>query len=96
MKNNNSNRNVNSSINPTNALKLSEHRPIRWIVRQYFTHNDGFREEIVTGYHCKLDNIKGMTSSLGQAISNLQKYGGELMADYGDLVNGPVLVKTYS
>jgi len=93
---NKNNRNyANASLNPVNVRKLSEHRPIRWLTRQLFTHDDGFREEIIVGYNTKLDSIKGMTSALGQAISNVQKYGGELLADYGD-PSGPVLVKTYS
>ena len=87
--------NRQQSLNPVNTLKPSEHRPIRWTVRQYF--NDGeYRDEVLTSYNTKLDSIPGMTKALSQAISNIQKYGGELLADYGDLENGPVLVKSYT
>lgn len=82
------------STNPVNTLKMSEHRPIRWVVRQYF--NDGdYRQEVLTGYNVKLDSISGMTKALSQAISNIQKYGGDLLADYED-PSGPVLVKSYT
>jgi hypothetical protein len=82
------------SVNPTRKMNKFEHRPIRWIVKQIFTHDDGYQEAIYTGYHNKLDAILP-TPSLQQAISNLQKYGGELWADYEDQVQGPIFVQSY-
>lgn len=83
----------NPKFSPNNATNIFDHRPIRWVVRQIWN-TEGYQEEVLTGYHNKLDSINGMTSSLHQALFNLQKYGGELYADYSD--GKPVLVRKYS
>lgn len=83
------------SKNPNNITKPSDHRPLRWIVRQIAWNPELKREEeVVTGYHNKLEQIPGMTSIYHQALFNIQKYGGEMWADYGD--DKPVLVKSFT
>jgi len=88
----------NYSFNPRNAKTARDHRPLRWIVKQYFTEEseqgDFYRHEVWTGYNCALDSIKGMTYALSQARSNLKKFGGELYADYGSK-EGPVFVESH-
>jgi len=89
----NSRRNSFTSFNPIHKMNKFEHRPIRWTVKQIFTHDDGYQEPIYTSYNCALDALLP-TKSLQQAISNLQKYGGELWADYED-PSGPIFVQSY-
>jgi hypothetical protein len=84
-----------SKYNPVKTQKPSDHRPLRWIVRQIAWNPETRQdEEVVTGYHNKLEQIPGMSSILHQALFNIQKYGGELWADYGD--DKPVLVRNYT
>lgn len=83
----------NQSVNPVNTMNKFEHRPTRWVVKQIFTHEDGYQEVIYSGYHTALDKIL-KTKALQQAISNLQKYGGDLYADYED-IHGAVFVQSY-
>lgn len=76
---------------------LKDHRPIRWLVRQWFTETDEqgeYRREVITGYSNKLDDMTGMAPSLAQALSNINRFGGELFADYGD--SNPILVKQFN
>jgi hypothetical protein len=88
------NRNNKNKFSPNSNLTAKEHRPLRWLVRQFFTEEDSdgqfYRHEVVTGYHVNLECIKGMAPALAQALNNINRYGGELYACYGD--NNPILV----
>jgi hypothetical protein len=70
----------NTSRNP-NKLTAREHRPLRFIVRQWVTEEDGTRYQIETGYHSRLESIKGMPSIYVQAVNNINyaDYGNELI-----------------
>ncbi len=81
--NKNNTTNNNRTFNPINIKTAREHRPLRWIVSQWVTEEDGYRYEIRTGYHSALDKIHGMASIYAQAMDNLSRFGGELYADYG-------------
>lgn len=89
---------INTSVNPTNIKLAREHRPLRFIVRQWFTEKDEktgetVRHEVCTSYNSKLEQIKGMPSIYAMAVNNINRFGGELWADYGD-VSGPFQVQT--
>ena len=78
----------NTNVNPTNVKLAREHRPLRWVIRQFFNEVDEqtgetYRHEVYTGYHSKIESIKGMASIYTQAINNINRFGGELYADYG-------------
>ena len=83
------------SFNPVNVKSPKDHRPGRWLVRQFSYDEEGNRVEIVTGYHSSLEKMSGMSSIYSQAMSNVSRFGGDLYADYFDDVSGPVLVKSY-
>jgi hypothetical protein len=92
MTNYNSNKTNSSSaarktFAPNQNLTLKEHRPLRWLVRQFFNEKeeDGqtYQHEVVTGYNSKLENFPGMTPILAQALDSIRRFGGELYADYG-------------
>lgn len=82
---------------PSPRLTMKEHRPIRWLVRQFFDEKeeDGhvYRHEVVVGYNNVLEKIVGMPPILAQAIDSLERFGGELWADYGN--TDLTLVKTF-
>lgn len=80
--------------NPKNIESIREHRPLRWLVRQWITEEDGSRFQIETGYHSSLEKIAKMTPILDQALNNINRFGGELFADYGDS-SGPILITSY-
>jgi hypothetical protein len=76
---------------------LKDHRPVRWLVRQWFSEVDEqgeYRREVITGYSNKLDNSPTMAPSLAQALFNINHFGGELYADYSD--GQPILVKQFN
>jgi len=92
----------NYSFNPRNAKTAREHKPLRWLVKQYFTEPDSdgsfYRHEVWTGYrtdyNISLDkNIKS-ASALTLAKDNIKRFGGELYADY-ESQEGPVFVESY-
>lgn len=85
---------TNTSHNPKNIESIREHRPLRWLVRQWITEEDGTRIQIETGYHSSLEKIPKMTPILVQALNNINRFGGELLADYGDS-SGPILINNY-
>lgn len=85
---------TNTSNNPKNTNSIRDHRPLRWLVRQWVTEEDGTRFQIETGYHSSLETIAKMTPILAQALNNINRFGGELFADYGD-INGPILITSY-
>ena len=88
----------NKSFNPVNIKSAREHRPLRWLVRQFFTEEyegEFYRQEVWAGYNCVLDKMPGMPSSLSQALNNIRRFGGELYADYADS-KGPILVENYN
>jgi hypothetical protein len=87
--------NNKNSVNPVNVKLAREHRPLRFIVRQFFNEKDEetgevYRHEVFTSYHSKLEQIPKMASIYAQAINNINRFGGELYADYGD---GPFAVQ---
>jgi hypothetical protein len=89
------NRNNKNKFSPNSNLTAKEHRPLRWLVRQFFTEDDPetgqfYRHEVVTGYHTSLENIPGMAPVLAQALDSINRFGGELYACYGD--GQPLLV----
>jgi hypothetical protein len=80
--------NNQQSVNPKNITRARDHRPLRWVVRQYFNETDEstgeiYRAEVFTGYNNQLEKIKGMPSILSQSLNNIHRFGGELYADYG-------------
>lgn len=80
--------NNKNSVNPVNVKLAREHRPLRFIVRQFFNEKDEetgevYRHEVLTGYHSKLEQIENMPSIYAQAINSINRFGGELWADYG-------------
>jgi len=89
---------VRKTFVPNTNLSLTEHRPLRWLVRQFFNEKeeDGqtYSHEVIVGYHNKIEAISGMPPILAQALDNLNRFGGELWADYND--NMPVLVKRFN
>lgn len=73
---------TNTNVNPTNIKLAREHRPLRFVVRQW-VNEEGQRYQINTGYHSSLEKIPGMPSTLNMALDNIHRFGGELWADYG-------------
>jgi hypothetical protein len=86
---------TNKTYNPKNISSVREHRPLRWIVRQWVTEEDGTRIQIETGYHSSLEKIPKMTPILAQALNNINRFGGELFADYGEGLGNEVLITNY-
>lgn len=79
---------INTNVNPTNIKLAREHRPIRFIVRQFFNEVDEqtgevYRHEVLTGYHSSLEKNSKMSSIYSQAMNNINRFGGELLVDYG-------------